>query len=53
MDSEIESDLQESGVRRESVFIATKMWPTDYGTESAIRAAKSSLTRLDTDYLGN
>ncbi|XP_046440736.1 uncharacterized oxidoreductase ZK1290.5-like [Daphnia pulex] len=43
--------IKESGVQRESVFIATKMWPTDYGTESAIRAAKSSLTRLDTDYL--
>ena len=49
----IQYGLQESRVPRESVFIATKMWPTDYGTESAIRAAKSSLTRLDTDYLGN
>lgn len=45
--------LQESGVPRESVFLATKMWPTDYGTESAIQAAKLSLTKLDTDYLGN
>ncbi|XP_032788099.2 uncharacterized oxidoreductase ZK1290.5 [Daphnia magna] len=43
--------IKESGVPRESVFLATKMWPTDYGTESAIQAAKLSLTKLDTDYL--
>ncbi len=38
---------------REEVFLATKMWPTDYGLESGMAAAKSSLRKLDTDYLGN
>ena len=38
---------------REDVFLATKMWPTDYGLESGIQAAKSSLAKLDTEYLGN
>lgn len=45
--------LQESRVPREEVFLATKMWPTDYGLESGMEAAKSSLRKLDTDYLGN
>lgn len=40
-------------MERQSVFLATKMWPTDYGLETGIRAAQSSLDRLDTDYLGN
>lgn len=29
------------------------MWPTDYGFESGLQAAESSLNKLGTDYLGN
>lgn len=37
---------------RDELFLATKMWPRDYGHESGLAAAKSSLAKLDTDYLG-
>lgn len=43
---------QESGVPRDELFLATKMWPRDYGYETGLGAAKSSLAKLDTDYLG-
>jgi hypothetical protein len=34
------------------MFLTTKMWPRDYGYESALQAAKVSLAKLDTDYFG-
>lgn len=46
----LSDELQE--VPRNSVFLANEMWPTDYGIESAIQEAKSSITKLGTDYSG-
>ena len=34
------------------MFLTTKMWPRDYGYDTALEAARVSLTKLDTDYLG-
>ncbi len=43
--------LRESGVSREEVFITTKLWNSDHGYESTIRACEESLRRLGLKYL--
>ena len=44
--------VQDSGVDRTEVFLATKLWPGDYGSAASTSAALSgSLARLRTDYL--
>jgi diketogulonate reductase-like aldo/keto reductase len=40
-----------SGVPRPDIFVTTKLWVTDYGYDSALRAFESSLRRLGLDYL--
>ena len=41
--------IKRSGVRREDVFLVTKLWPSEY--EDADRAIEDTLKRLDTDYI--
>lgn len=43
--------IKRSGVPREELFITTKLWIQDAGYESAKRAFKESLKRLQLDYL--
>src|SRR5215217_5217211 len=43
--------LQRSGVAREELFVTTKLWVQDAGYESAKRAFKRSLQRLQMEYL--
>lgn len=43
--------IKEAGIAREKLFITTKLWNTDQGYESALRAFDQSLERLDLDYL--
>jgi diketogulonate reductase-like aldo/keto reductase len=43
--------LRRSGVARAEVFITTKLWMTNYGYDSALRACDASLRRLGLDYL--
>ena len=40
--------IKKSGVKREDVFLVTKLWPTVYEKEDAI---EETLKRLDTDYI--
>lgn len=40
-----------SGIPRRELFITSKLWPTDYGYEAALRAFDSSLARLGLDYV--
>ena len=40
--------IKRSGVRREEIFLVTKLWPTVYEDENAI---DETLKRLDTDYI--
>lgn len=40
-----------SNFDRESLFIASKAWPTHFGHDSLIKACEDSLSRLCTDYL--
>lgn len=43
--------VRESGIAREQVFIATKLWNSDQGYASAITACDASLGRLKLDYI--
>ena len=43
---EVGEGLRASGVRRDSVFMVTKIWPNHFSPPELERAAKDSLTRL-------
>ena len=43
--------LRQSGVRREEVFLTTKLWNDDQGYDEALRAFDDSLERLKLDYV--
>ena len=43
--------LKKSGVPREQVFVTTKLWNSDQGYDSTIRAFNQSLKTLDLEYL--
>lgn len=43
--------VRASGVPREDVFVTTKLWPTDYGRDTALAAFDASLERLGFDYV--
>lgn len=41
--------IRKSGVKREDIFLVTKLWPTEY--EDGAKAIDDTLARLDTDYV--
>lgn len=43
--------IRESGLPREEVFVTTKLWNSDHGYDSTIRACEESLRRLGLKYL--
>jgi diketogulonate reductase-like aldo/keto reductase len=43
--------IRASGIPREDVFVTTKLWPTDFGRESAFAGFEASLKRLDLEYV--
>ena len=43
--------IRDSGVKREDIFITTKLWIQDFSYEKALAAADLSMRRLGTDYL--
>ncbi len=43
--------VRAAGVRREEVFVVTKLWNSDHGYESTLRACEESLRRLGLSYL--
>jgi len=43
--------IKESGIKREELFIATKLWIQDAGYENAKKAFQTSLNKLGLDYL--
>jgi Aldo/keto reductases, related to diketogulonate reductase len=47
----IREALAESGLKREDLFITSKVWNSDLGYEATIAAYEASLKRLDLDYL--
>ncbi|MFE8599247.1 aldo/keto reductase [Archangium violaceum] len=40
-----------SGIKRSEVFVTTKLWISDYGYESTLRAFDASLRKLGLDYV--
>jgi 2,5-diketo-D-gluconate reductase A len=43
--------IAESGIDRDDLFVTTKLWNSDQGYDSALRAFDGSLKRLGLDYL--
>ncbi|MDR0271267.1 aldo/keto reductase [Paenibacillus sp.] len=43
--------IRESGVPREELFITTKVWNSDQGYDSTLKAFEDSITRLGLDYV--
>lgn len=43
--------IKQSGLLREDVFVTGKVWNTDQGYDTTLRAFEDSLKRLDLDYL--
>ncbi len=43
--------LKQSGIKREDVFVVSKVWNSDQGFESTLKAFNNSLKRLNLDYL--
>ena len=50
-ESDVGKALKESDVKREDIFITTKVWNNDQGYESTLKAFESSLRRLDLSYV--
>ena len=45
--------IKESGVKREDIFLSTKVWNDSHGYDKAIRSFEESMRNLDIDYLNN
>lgn len=43
--------VRNSGIKREEIFITTKLWNDDHGYDSALEAFDKSLKRLNVDYI--
>ena len=43
--------IKESGVKREDIFLSTKVWNDSHGYDKAIRSFEESMRNLDIDYL--
>ena len=43
--------IVKSGIRREDIFVVTKVWITNAGEEKAARSIEESLRKLQTDYI--
>ena len=50
-ESDVGAAIRESGIKREDVFVTTKLWNGDQGYETAINACNESLKRLGLRYL--
>ena len=47
----IQRGIQELGIRREDIFLTTKVWVTEFGYEKTKASVEESLRKLQTDYL--
>ena len=50
-EKEVGLAIRDSGVKREDLFITTKLWRDDQGYESSLKAVETSLKNLGLDYL--
>ena len=50
-EKEVGAAVAASGIAREELFVTTKLWPSDFGREAAVRGFEESLERLGLGYL--
>lgn len=50
-EEDVGAGIRESGVPRDHVFVTTKLWNSDHGYDSAMRACDRSLRRLGLGYI--
>jgi diketogulonate reductase-like aldo/keto reductase len=50
-EADVGEALRESGVRRDEVFITTKVWDTDQGYDTTLAAFERSINKLGFDYV--
>lgn len=50
-EKEVGAAIRNSGIKREDIFVTTKLWVQDYETDDALRAFDKSMTNLGLDYL--
>ncbi|MFC6039295.1 aldo/keto reductase [Paenisporosarcina macmurdoensis] len=50
-EKEVGESVRTSGVKREDIFVTTKVWNTDQGYDQTLRAFETSLENLGFDYL--
>ena len=50
-EADVGEAVQKSGVPREQLFVTTKLWNSDQGYDSTLRACEASLKRLGFDYV--
>jgi len=48
---EVGQAMRDSGLAREEIFLTTKVWNSDQGYDSTLRAFEESLRQLNTDYV--
>ncbi|MGE7916762.1 aldo/keto reductase [Lysinibacillus xylanilyticus] len=50
-ETEVGEAIRHSGVKREDIFVTTKVWNNDQGYDETLRAFEVSLKKLNMDYL--
>lgn len=50
-EKEVGAAIRNSGIKREDIFVTTKLWVQDYETDDALRAFDKSMSNLGLDYL--
>ena len=50
-EKEVGEAVRNSGIKREEIFITTKLWNDDHGYDSALKAFDKSLKTLNTGYI--
>ena len=50
-EADVGQAVHQSGITREDLFVTTKLWNSDQGYDSTLRACEASLKRLGMDYL--
>nr|MBA3703983.1 aldo/keto reductase [Rubrobacteraceae bacterium] len=50
-EAEVGRGIEDAGVDRGEIFLTTKIWPSDFAHDSAIRKTRESLKKLRTQYV--
>ena len=50
-EAEVGKAIRESGIKREEIFLTSKLWLQDYGYEAAKKGIETSLKKLGLDYM--